>query len=522
MVEQLRPFTKIISGMGETSHGPNMQWIDTDSRFAMDKLASVGTHVPPALAAKIAELVEVLPSEKVAFYNRALGSFESYGLNRNGDGFARGELMRKHATFVSDGHYFRHHKNKDPSASYGRPVASAFNDKTDIVDLIIVGDKLACLDEIHRLERHESVPTSMGAKVAFDTCTICDHRARNRGEYCEHVKVGALHPYGMNQVLDDGRVCGVMNPDPRFFDISKVLVGAAPESEHLMKVASFRTLYFSADAPVIHSAVAAERAGLAPKTAEEKSSAMVKEVPGQLEAAAVGKATESEPDIPESVIGEAVDRGGVQGLMRNTAAMGMVLKPKEFRRGMESATGKKLADFNPPSNAEIEQSQGLNSDILDGDVDDHVLESLSPLFSGRSAFQPALANRATGATKIAASSSIEKRAGVADDSVRDMYVRYRAELNKSLDKVGSLKADFWISKTAGTSGRMFTNLGRFYVKLAYVDAEKTQLKERVLLKMKKVAKKIDSADNQHAVEVTGSIAEEIGGEALDLLTVEIN
>jgi hypothetical protein len=515
-------FTKVIVGLGETSHGPNMQWIDSGSRFALDKLASVGTHIPPELAAKIAELQKTLPSEKVAFYNRALGSFESYGINKNGDGFKRGELLRKHGTFVTDAHYYRHHQNKDPANSYGRPVASAYNEKTDIVDLIIVGDKLACLDEIEKLERGQSVPTSMGAKVAFDTCLICENKARNRMEYCEHVKVGAYLPYGMGNVLPDGRVCGVDNPDPRFFDLSKVIVPAAAESEHLMKVASARSSY-DLRGVIVHSAVLAEEMGLSPKMADDKDAAMIKEVPGEIEGAvfrqAMPRLESSEKDIPNDAINKAVDRGGMGGLMRNTAAMGMVLKPEEFRRGVERSTGKKVASFMPPSSDEIENHGGMSESVFGGNLDSVVLTALSPHFSKRSSFQPALINRITQAPSIVP--LVDKTAGEQDGKVREMYVAYRAQLAREIGEVGGQAGQAWAAKTAGTTSLLFGKASQMYAKLAFCSFDRPDLKDRIVIKMKKVAKGPGHQDTGVDFgRVSGSIADEFGEEALDLIAVQ--
>ena len=187
---------KIIVNDGETEHGPDWTWIDMRAKHGLDKLASAGVHVPPPLVSKIEELKATMPRDKVAFYNRALGSFESFGLNRNGDGFDRPELVSRHGTFVKNAHYFMHHQNNDPTLSRGRPVASAFNDRTDMVDLIIVADMDKCADQINALESGRRVPTSMGAKVAFDVCTICDHQAKKRDDYCEHVHKLANAPYG--------------------------------------------------------------------------------------------------------------------------------------------------------------------------------------------------------------------------------------------------------------------------------------------------------------------------------------
>jgi len=67
--------------------------------------------------------------------------------------------------------------------------------------------------------------------VRWDVCTICGHRAPTRAQYCEH----ALR--SLRQVLPDGRKVSVLNPSPKFFDISFVFRPADPTGWMLKKVA---------------------------------------------------------------------------------------------------------------------------------------------------------------------------------------------------------------------------------------------------------------------------------------------
>lgn len=71
-----------------------------------------------------------------------------------------------------------------------------------------------------------------------DKCACCGNFALDRSQYCEHVKKGALSPYGMGRVLPDGRKCFVYNDAGFFNDISKVPVGADQIAMGLRKVAS--------------------------------------------------------------------------------------------------------------------------------------------------------------------------------------------------------------------------------------------------------------------------------------------
>lgn len=72
----------------------------------------------------------------------------------------------------------------------------------------------------------EGDETYIAEGMAVHNCDICGHVARSPSQYCQHVRRDAMPPYGMRSILPDGRMCGVRNPYPRFFDDSLVFVGA--------------------------------------------------------------------------------------------------------------------------------------------------------------------------------------------------------------------------------------------------------------------------------------------------------
>ena len=484
---------KVIVNEGETRYGPDTTWIDLRARHGLDKLASGGVHVPPTLVTKIAELQDTIPRDKVAFYNRALGCFESFGLNRNGAGFARDELIRKHATFVSNAHYFQHHCNKDPVLSRGRPVASAFNDRTNMVDLIIVADMDKCAEQIQALESGKRLATSMGAKVAQDVCTICGHGAKRREDYCEHVHKLASPPYGMRAVLGDGRVCGVMNPDPNFFDISDVIIGAAPESETLLKVASA--------AGILSGAELAEIMGL-DKFGRDIQASIVKEVPGVVEGSPIFRRgmrelSHGESDIPDSVIDAVRQDSGFEGVLRNSAALGIVLKPREFSRAA------KLGHFNPPTLAEICASESMPKKIVRASLSEKSLSIFSDFYDQRSANMPTLLNR-IGSLKTASLTNVLEE----DQRAKKMYTAYRRGL------LDTAPDEYWSIKCASTSTLMFSDRSRDYLASAYTSED---LLDKMLDRMTKMAQPSNITDLGF---VTGTVADELGIEALDLIAVQ--
>jgi len=68
-------------------------------------------------------------------------------------------------------------------------------------------------------------------KIKYDVCTVCGHRAPTRKQYCEHMKFSA------RQVHSSGTHIGVLNPSPRWFDISAVIKPADQTGFTLQKVA---------------------------------------------------------------------------------------------------------------------------------------------------------------------------------------------------------------------------------------------------------------------------------------------
>lgn len=157
----------------------------------------------------------------------AMGAYEYYGANRNGDAFKDKVLEQYHKTFEALAHIYKHHQNKNPMTSMGKVSFSHYNPKMKRVELILELDKLKAKDILDKLEKGELPYVSMGCRVAADQCSICGNKAKNRGEYCEHLKTQ------MGKILPDGRKVFAFNPDPKFFDISIVTIPADPTAGFL-------------------------------------------------------------------------------------------------------------------------------------------------------------------------------------------------------------------------------------------------------------------------------------------------
>lgn len=207
--------------------------------------------------AELARNVQLAAGE-VPLHLIAMGATEVYGPNRNGDGFGKQALQRYCHTFEKYARWYRNHKNKDQDKSYGVVKLAYYNPQMHRVELLVAlnGSEKAAKangglladDELQLLERGESIPVSMAAKVAYDVCVACGNEAPSRAKYCQSREEGGNCSRfgcrtGLTKVADDGFVQYVDNPHPHFFDISKVYRNADPiafgdKARYMAKAAS--------------------------------------------------------------------------------------------------------------------------------------------------------------------------------------------------------------------------------------------------------------------------------------------
>lgn len=200
---------------------------------------------------------------KTALLLLALGAEETYGPNRNGDGFpehpvaARGkvasmgrrwfvppgeELTHHYASFETNpAHAFKHHANRDPSKASGVVKKAFWNPRMHRVELLTLVDNDKDPEWVKRASDGEFVPVSMGCRIKRDVCARCGNEAPTRADYCDHVK------FAMNQVDENGFKDYVHNPSPDFFDISRVFRPADRIGYTLKKVAYVHEVRLAAD-----------------------------------------------------------------------------------------------------------------------------------------------------------------------------------------------------------------------------------------------------------------------------------
>lgn len=191
----------------------------------------------------------------------ALGAYETYDENKNGDGFPERAyrvgvptpcghpecnpnggrlgwisepetLIHHYRSFEEYGGIYQHHVNKDSTKSLGKILRSVWNDRMHRVELILEVKNERSPELVDRINAGEFPAVSMGCHVRWDVCTVCGHRAPTRAQYCQHAQFAmrAVDPR-------TGAKNAVLNPSPRFFDISIVYRPADPQGYMLKKVA---------------------------------------------------------------------------------------------------------------------------------------------------------------------------------------------------------------------------------------------------------------------------------------------
>ena len=184
----------------------------------------------------------------------ALGDFEIYGANRNGDAFLekagfitienplpnepnrifiKAGNIESHNTFVKFGRVYREHDHDCVTKSFGPVVKSAHNNAMKRVELIIQVPNDLFASELNKIAsgRANEVAWSMSCKVPYDICSYCGNKAPSVKDYCVHAKEQMLN------ITKKGNVICVVNDGMKFFDISHVRKPADRTALTMRKVA---------------------------------------------------------------------------------------------------------------------------------------------------------------------------------------------------------------------------------------------------------------------------------------------
>lgn len=388
-------------GYDDPSWGPTAQLLHPR---VMEKLAGE-SYVPQRI---IDFMANCRPREDGRYILlNALGAGEYWGSNRNGDYFPEWSLKgdpppphiedfirRKglpmpsewgYKTFERWAYPYRHHLNHDPVHSIGERVCcAAYNERMHRVELIIFIFTAKAKDIVDRLDKGDPIPWSMGAKLMWDVCSICHNAARNRNEYCAHLKTM------LNRILPDGSKVFAYNYFPRFFDISEIAVPADRSAYSLKKVAGFME---SGEAEAIwvpgqdHVAVVPSTnseldkyAGLIEYLTDggEKSAEIEKEVPAQEPSKNLGPSP-AKPEfwnmlwnlisedrgschpIPSSDLVDLKNQHPLEKILSALTSLGIVLRPEEIGT-LSGGDEKKIPqdlDFSDPDSTILGKLKGL-------------------------------------------------------------------------------------------------------------------------------------------------------------------
>ena len=240
--------------------------IPVNSLYHMNKTAS-GSYSPEIM--KVILNMKRKPNLYYVVIN-AVGSMEIWGANRNADDFPKVGISHKslrtdmatvndygYKTFEYYAKLFKHHVNKDPQKSFGDVIFSHWNPVIERVELIVGIDKDKNPKMIEAIENGDNVSVSMGCKVRYDRCSICENKAKTKKEYCKHLKnylgqivdreLAALWSRELGRTILPGIQVTAHNDHPRFFDISEVYIGADRTSYVLGKAASLENVISSID-----------------------------------------------------------------------------------------------------------------------------------------------------------------------------------------------------------------------------------------------------------------------------------
>lgn len=370
---------KLLVFPGKSDRGIFTYVIDAERGY-LEKTAAA---YHPTIAAYINSAKPIKGKTQILL--TALGANEWWGVcNVNGDGFPESALAHEGAdygfkTFEHHAKIYKHHVNKDPSAAFGDVALAVYNQLFHRVELIVVLDNEKAPDIADMMEHGEYPDWSMGCKVPYDICSICGNRAPTRKQYCDHLRyyMGKIPP-------GQQKIAYAINTMPKFFDISRVLIGADRTAKTHRKVAG-------AAHPLVNvsSALLAEKQAELKDAAAKKIADMDKRVSTGAPPASMTTLHDLLESIPEVKAHEAplptetlnqLGKAPLPEVASTLAMLGILPKPQEFQRIVLVSLGQRAA-------ADELDRRGMCFDPMDG-VDTPEAESRLGLCASR--FSPSL------------------------------------------------------------------------------------------------------------------------------------
>lgn len=198
--------------------------------------------------------------KQIAPYNSEFEFFRVIGVhgdipNTNGDMFRWGSLedntqpellrydekMDRHiySTFVGKGNY-KDHQNDSVVKAVGILLDSVPNHKVRGIEVLVAVDKEKDPMLIRGINQGYISDVSMGARVTYSICSICDKVAHNELEYCSHIKNWKGQQYSGPETGWKPKLAYEDNRGVEFIELSWVTVGADPKAKYLEKIAHLR------------------------------------------------------------------------------------------------------------------------------------------------------------------------------------------------------------------------------------------------------------------------------------------
>jgi hypothetical protein len=168
---------KLLLFPGKTDRGVFTYVIDAEHRF----LEKTAAEYHPTIAAYIHAAKPI--KGKTQLLITALGAGEWWGHNVNGDYFTEAGLafdgpQYGFRTFETNAKIYKHHVNKDPTASFGTVALAVYNPTYHRVELIVLLDNAGSLDVVKKIEHGEYPDWSMGCLRADAPVLLEDFTSR--------------------------------------------------------------------------------------------------------------------------------------------------------------------------------------------------------------------------------------------------------------------------------------------------------------------------------------------------------
>lgn len=401
----------------------------------------------------------------------ALSDYESTGQNRNGDYWREKDCQNKHHTFVKSGRVHANHRNHPNDPVYGKVHASDHNDKMHRVELFLGldTDNPGNRETLEKLSSGKPQAFSMACRVKWDRCSLCGHKAEDSAHRCEHI------PSRLGEITKEGIMIGMENPDPDFFEISKVLRPADRVAWSLNSLKKESSDQYTPQSRYESNQKLAQEIYLPPsltlsKYASSKRSLLNKlsKLEKHIDAVAQGKVEDSRdkyikeqapklnatPQLDDKTISNLRSFGDHHKLLKALADKGIIFTPEEFCKYLfdnklhdDHIEGMKSHLPGIFNNLDDEELHDEDFEPKEGNIPDSLMNMIRGLVGGHSLFGEPAQGRIMRITIIKSTptplkkESSDKSPLVFDKQIALKYASYQLSALNYLDENDKLTED---------------------------------------------------------------------------------